>query len=144
MSKGNLIIKNAAQLVTCSGLTAKSGSDMADLHVIEDGAVIAENGRIRAVGRTADILQGVDAAGFAVINAAGKAVLPGFVDSHTHFIFGGYRAEEYAWRLRGDSYMEVMQRGGGIISTGAATRDAALDELVAPGRRCSVTSNRSS
>ena len=135
MSNGNLIIKNAAQLVTCSGFTAKSGSEMAELHVIEDGALIAENGRILAVGRTADLLQGVDATGFTVIDAAGKAVLPGFVDSHTHFIFGGYRAEEYAWRLRGDSYMEIMQRGGGIISTVAATRGADLDELVASGRR---------
>jgi imidazolonepropionase len=135
MITGNLIIKNAAQLVTCSGFTAKSGNEMTDLHVIEDGALIAENGCIRAVGRTADILQGVDATGFTVIDATAKAVLPGFVDSHTHFIFGGYRAEEYAWRLRGDSYMEIMQRGGGIISTVAATRGAGLDELVASGRR---------
>ncbi|MGD8269914.1 MAG: imidazolonepropionase, partial [Desulfobacterales bacterium] len=63
MSKGNLIIKNAAQLVTCSGFKAKSGSEMAQLHVIEDGALIAENGRIRALGRTDDVLPGVDATG---------------------------------------------------------------------------------
>lgn len=135
MLKGNLIIKNAAQLVTCSGFTAKSGSEMADLHVIEDGAVIVEDGIIRAVGRTADILPGVETTGFMVIDAVGKAVLPGFVDSHTHFVFGGYRAEEFAWRLRGDSYMDIMRRGGGIIATVAATRGAGLDELVASGRR---------
>ncbi|MFO7687039.1 MAG: imidazolonepropionase [Desulfobacterales bacterium] len=133
--KGNLIIKNAAQVVTCSGFKAKHGSAMADLHILEDGAVIVEDGIIRAVGRTADILPGVETTGFMVIDAVGKAVLPGFVDSHTHFVFGGYRAEEFAWRLRGDSYMDIMRRGGGIIATVAATRGAGLDELVASGRR---------
>jgi len=59
--------------------------------------------------------------------------LPGFVDSHTHFVFGGYRPEEFAWRLRGDSYMEIMARGGGIHSTVAATRGATREELVAAG-----------
>lgn len=132
---GNLIIKNAAQVVTCSGFKAKHGSAMADLHILEDGAVIVEDGIIRAVGRTADILPGVETTGFMVIDAVGKAVLPGFVDSHTHFVFGGYRAEEFAWRLRGDSYMDIMRRGGGIIATVAATRGAGLDELVASGRR---------
>ncbi|MDZ7582255.1 MAG: imidazolonepropionase [Deltaproteobacteria bacterium] len=132
---GNLIIRNAAQVVTCSGFKAKHGSAMADLNILEDGAVIVEDGIIRAVGRTADILPGVETTGFMVIDAVGKAVLPGFVDSHTHFVFGGYRAEEFAWRLRGDSYMDIMRRGGGIIATVAATRGAGLDELVASGRR---------
>ncbi|MEJ2473813.1 MAG: imidazolonepropionase, partial [Desulfobacterales bacterium] len=72
MITGNLIIKNAAQLVTCSGFTAKSGREMAELNVIEDGALIAENGIIQTVGRTAEILQGVDATGFTVIDAAAK------------------------------------------------------------------------
>ena len=55
-------------------------------------------------------------------NARGRCVLPGFVDSHTHFVFGGERAEEFGWRLRGDSYMDIMRRGGGIASTVKATR----------------------
>jgi imidazolonepropionase len=131
----NLIIRNAAQLVTCSGFRAKHGSEMADLGIIENGAVVVEGGRIQAVGRSQELLQGMDTAGFEILDASDKAVLPGFVDSHTHFVFGGYRAEEYAWRLRGDSYMDIMQRGGGILSTVTATRKADVQDLVACGRR---------
>ena len=135
---GNMIIKNAAELVTCSGFAAKKGKDMADLHVIEDGAVIIREGLIEAVGATGDIEKqfkktGADLSDFDMIDAHGKAVLPGFVDSHTHFVFGGYRAEEFSWRLRGDSYMEIMQRGGGIVNTVNATRQASAEEVIGSG-----------
>ena len=134
----NLIIKNAAQLVTCSGFKAKQGKEMSSLHVIEDGALVIENGTIRSVGKTNDILQGfndkeTDIGDFNVIDAAGKAVLPGFVDSHTHFVFGGYRAEEFSWRLRGDSYMDILEKGGGILSSVKATRAATKDTLIKTG-----------
>ena len=55
------------------------------------------------------------------------------MDSHTHLVFGGYRAEEFSWRLRGDSYMEIMQRGGGIVNTVNATRQASAEELLQSG-----------
>ena len=134
----NLIIKNAAQLVTCSGFKAKQGKEMSNLHVIEDGALVIENGTIRSVGKTNDILRGfnekeTDICEFNVIDAAGKAVLPGFVDSHTHFVFGGYRAEEFSWRLRGDSYMDILERGGGILSSVKATRAATKETLIKTG-----------
>jgi imidazolonepropionase len=132
---GNIIIKNSSQLVTCSGFEARRGKDMSDLKIINDGAVVIEKGMIKAVGKTGDTLTGFDESKFAVIDAGGKAVLPGFVDSHTHFIFGGYRAEEFSWRLRGDSYMEIMERGGGIINTVLATREAGKDELIEAGRK---------
>jgi imidazolonepropionase len=130
---GNIIIKNAAQVVTCSGFKAKQGKEMSELHVIENGAVIIKNGLIEAVGKSDKVLAGFDESGFDVVNAGGKAVLPGFVDSHTHFVFGGYRAEEFSRRLRGDSYMDIMKQGGGISSTVAATRNAAKQELIASG-----------
>ena len=131
---GNLIVKNASQLVTCSGFKAKKGNDMKNLHVIEDGGVVIQDGVITAVGTTGDILPEVDnLQKFHVIDAEGKAVLPGFVDSHTHFVFGGYRAEEYSWRLSGVSYMDIMKRGGGILSTVKATREASKEELIASG-----------
>jgi imidazolonepropionase len=135
---GNLIIKNAAELVTCSGFKAKKGDEMADLHIISDGAVVIKEGTIAAVGKTKDIVKqyekpGVDLSVFDRIDARDKAVLPGFVDSHTHFVFGGYRADEFSWRLRGDSYMEIMQRGGGIVNTVKATRKASKEELIHSG-----------
>jgi imidazolonepropionase len=131
---GNLIIQNASQVVTCSGFAAKRGAAMADLGVIDNGAVVIEKGVIRAVGATAQVVPG-DTTGYTVIDAAGRAVLPGFVDSHTHFVFGGFRAEEFGWRLRGMHYMEIMQRGGGIVSTMQATRKASREELEAAARK---------
>jgi len=135
---GSMLIKNVEQLVTCSGFSAKKGKEMSDLHIIEDGAVIIKEGVIEAVGQTGDIEKqfkksGADHSDFDIIDARGKAVLPGFVDSHTHLVFGGYRAEEFSWRLRGDSYMEIMQRGGGIVNTVTATRQASAEELLQSG-----------
>jgi imidazolonepropionase len=135
---GNLIIKNASELVTCSGFAAKSGRAMSDLGMIADGAVVIEQGRITRVGPTAEVVaelkaSGRDVSAFETIDASGRAVLPGFVDSHTHLVFGGDRAEEYAWRLKGDSYMDILQRGGGILSTVTATRGASRGELVMAG-----------
>jgi imidazolonepropionase len=133
--KGNMIIKNASQLVTCSGFKAKQGKAMSDLHVIDDGTVVMENGVITAVGKTKEALAKFKETGFKTIDATGKAVLPGFVDSHTHFVFAGYRAEEFSWRLRGESYMDIMNRGGGIFSTVRATQEASKEDLIKSGRK---------
>jgi imidazolonepropionase len=132
---GNLIVIHAAELATSRGRQARCGQAMNDLHIVPDGAVRIEKGIITAVGTTDEILAAVDSQAFTVIDASGRAVLPGFVDSHTHFVFGGYRADEFAWRLQGMSYMEIMSRGGGIVSTVAATRQADLETLVQGGRR---------
>ncbi|ACN17373.1 HutI [Desulforapulum autotrophicum HRM2] len=131
--RGNLIIKNASQLVTCSGFRAKQGAEMSELGIIENGAVIVEKGMITAVGDSDDLLTGFNTEGFDIVDAAGKSVLPGFVDSHTHFVFAGYRPDEFAWRLRGDSYMDIMRRGGGIANTVKATRRAGKDTLISLG-----------
>ncbi len=135
MIKGNILIKNAAELVTCSGFKGKSGKEMSELHIIPDGAVVIEEGIIKAVGSTEEILITYNENSYGVIDALGKAVLPGFVDSHTHFVFGGYRAEEFSWRLRGDSYMEIMERGGGIINSVKATKEATREELFKAGKK---------
>jgi len=135
MKNGNIIIRNASQLVTCSGFSAKKGSEMSDLHIIENGTVIITDGIIAYVGKDADCPPLSDYPGHKVIDATGKAVLPGFVDSHTHFVFGGYREEEFSWRMRGDSYMSIMERGGGIHNTMTATRNASFDELKETGRK---------
>lgn len=135
---------------------------MADIGLIEDGAVLLSDGRIEAVGTTKELDQrlGLDpkqadalhhetasissqAAEPAdtelngqpatTLNAWGKTVLPGFVDSHTHFIFGGFRADEFSWRLKGDSYMSIMERGGGINATIRPTKEASEEDLIAAG-----------
>ena len=130
----NIIIYNASQVVTCSGFAGKRGREMNDLHVIEGGTVVVTDGRISHVLRAGEPLP-VDEAGYTVIDAMGKALLPGFVDPHTHFVFGGYREEEFSWRMRGDSYMEIMNRGGGIVNTTRATREASEDALFEVGLR---------
>lgn len=135
MEKGNIIIKNAAQLVTCSGFSAKKGKEMSNLSVIENGTVIITGGIITYVGKDANCPPLSDFPNHEIVDATGKAVLPGFVDSHTHFIFGGYREEEFSWRMRGDSYMSIMERGGGIHNTMTATRNASFDELKDSGRK---------
>lgn len=136
-----LIIKNATELVTCKGnapnhgSAPKKGTEMSDVGIIKNGAVVIEDGIIVAVGATNEILSKFDEKNYEVIDAENKAVLPGFVDSHTHLIFGGYRADEFSWRLRGDTYMSIMERGGGITNSVRATREESLENLVEIGRK---------
>lgn len=102
---------------------------MNELGIIEDGAVAMSDGQITHVGKTKEVLRQIDVDDYLEVDAKGKAVLPGFVDSHTHFVFGGYREEEFSWRLKGDSYMSIMERGGGIVNTMRATRTSSFDDL---------------
>lgn len=129
-----LLIKNAAELVTCGGLSPKKGAEMNDIGIIVDGCVVIENGIIQDIGITSEILARVDERDYQVIDAKGKCVMPGFVDSHTHFIFGGYRPEEFFWRLNGTPYLDILERGGGILSTVQATRDIDKTELKKIGK----------
>ncbi|HCX62235.1 MAG TPA: imidazolonepropionase, partial [Clostridiales bacterium] len=133
MSK--IIIKNASELVTCKGKAPKHGKEMSDIGMIKNGCVVIEDDIIIDVGSTDDILKKYDENEYRVIEADGKAVLPGFVDSHTHLVFGGYRADEFSWRLKGDSYMSIMERGGGITSSVRATRNTSLDEFIEIGKK---------
>lgn len=129
----DLLIVNASQLLTCASPHGpKRGVALADPGLIEDGALACLEGQIVAVGRTTDLLamlEDPDAAH--IIDAAGKVVLPGFVDPHTHLLWAGDRVGEFEQRIAGASYMQIMQAGGGIMSTVRATRAASLDELIA-------------
>ncbi len=127
-------IYHAAELVTCKGSAPKHGKDMSDIGLIKDGALIIHDDKIAAVGTTEELLPQISESEYEMIDATGKTVMPGFVDSHTHFIFGGYRADEFSWRLRGDTYMSIMERGGGINATVSKTREATLEELVETGK----------
>ena len=126
----SLIITNAT-ISTPLGHEARKGEKMAHIHTIENGAVIVKDGIISYVGSMADMPKVDNPESYQHIDAGGRALLPGFVDSHTHLIFGGYRPDEFEWRLKGDSYMSIMERGGGIQSTVNATRGESVDNFVA-------------
>lgn len=126
MSK--LLIKNAAQIATPKGHSALYGAAMKELAIYENQSILIEDGIIKGIGNNPEWEQEVPVE--CHVDAAGKSVLPGFVDSHTHLVFGGYRADEFSWRLEGMSYMEIMERGGGIKSSMDATREASEEELI--------------
>ncbi|MEN8239060.1 MAG: imidazolonepropionase [Actinomycetota bacterium] len=96
--------------------------------VIEDAAIAVDGERIAWVGRTRDLPEEFDADQH--IDAGGAAVVPGFVDAHTHAVFAGERSDEFALRMAGASYEEILAAGGGIYSTVEATRAASLTDLV--------------
>lgn len=124
-----LVITNA-NIYTPVGTAGKRGAEMGDILHIEKGGIIIEDGIIRWVGPDSEMSEPEGHVRDEVyMDALGRAVLPGFVDSHTHLVFGGYRPEEFGWRLKGDTYMSIMERGGGIQSTVNATRAASAEEL---------------
>lgn len=130
-----LIIKNASELVTCRGRAPKKGSEMSDIGIIYGGSVVIEDGIIVDVDTAENINKKYEETEYHVVDATEKAVLPGFIDSHTHLIFGGYRADEFSWRLRGDTYMSIMERGGGITSSVRSTRSTSLEKFVETGKK---------
>ena len=120
----NLIIINA-RILTPLGTSAIKGKTMGELLDIPKGTIEITDGVITYVG--ADHLSPKE--GYDVLDAEGRVVLPGFIDSHTHLVFGGYRPEEFIWRMQSDSYMSIMERGGGIINTVHATRESSFEML---------------
>jgi imidazolonepropionase len=130
-----LVIKNAAQLVcVCRRRErVRQGSEMGELCVVPDGAVLIENARITWIGPSADLRRNDD--GAEVIDAAGKTVFPGLIDSHTHLVFAGAREVEFERRLKGASYQEISASGGGIQSTVRHVRRASKDDLKTLARR---------
>lgn len=128
-----LLIKNASQLVTTKGYSNQPAKreKMSDLRVIENGSVLIKDGTIQAVGMLEDIEKDHAelVAQSKVIDATGKLVTPGLIDPHTHLVHAGTRENEYAMRLKGKTYMEIMNAGGGIHATTEATKEASFDQL---------------
>ena len=121
------LVEGISELVTCAG-GKKRGRAMADAGVIRDGAFLVDGGVIRDVGRRQELAARYR--GLPVLDCGNKLVTPGYVDSHTHLVFGGERSSEFVRRLRGEPYMAIMRSGGGIAATVQATRAASEEQLV--------------
>ena len=120
------LIKNIGILVTPMGNTAKAGEEQGKLSVLCDAYVILEDGMIAEIGT--GVPHNTDPA-TEIIDACGKLVTPGLIDSHTHLVFGGWREHELALKRRGVPYLEILAQGGGILSTVKMTREATEGEL---------------
>lgn len=112
----------------------RSGGDLRQLSIIDDGAMLVRGRQIEAVGRRREIESLITGA-CEVIDAGRRVLMPGFVDAHTHPVFAGIRANEFEQRSSGATYREIAARGGGIRSTVRATRNASLNDLVKAGKR---------
>ena len=97
--------------------------------IVEDGALVADAGRIEWLGPTGQLSPGLRGGDDEVVDAHGALVTPGLIDCHTHLVYAGNRAREFEMRLQGASYEEIALGGGGILSTVKATRAASEDQL---------------
>lgn len=122
------LIHNTSQILTLAG-GPQRGHRLGDLSILTDGAVVIQGEHILAVGDSQNLLQQFPNA--TRIDAQGHVLMPGFVDPHTHLVWAGDRAAEFSMRLQGKTYLEILEAGGGILSTVQATRNASLEELVA-------------
>lgn len=129
----DLIIFNANELLTISGssLRPRTGKQMDDLDIIENGTIAVSKEKIIACGTSDEVEEEVSKTSDTVeIDASNKVVMPGFIDSHTHLVFAGSREDEFEQRIKGASYMDILKSGGGILNTVRATRAAGKEELI--------------
>jgi len=122
------IIYNISQCVTMAG-GPRRGKRLSEPAILEDAAIAILDDKILELGDSNELLSRYPLA--ERFDASGMAVVPGFVDPHTHLVWAGDRANEFEMRLQGKTYMEIMAAGGGILATLTATRKASLEELVA-------------
>lgn len=131
------LIRNIGLLATPEGFCARRGPAQGQLRLLKNAWVLAEDGIIAAVG------QGEPPCGAEqIIDAEGRLATPGLADAHTHLIFGGWRQDELADKLHGVPYLDILARGGGILSTVRATRAATEAELLEKGRRALLEMQR--
>ncbi len=133
MSK-TLVFKNIGELLSMRGVHKKAGrnTEAKDLGLIKNAALVVENGKIQWVGAQSRLpSQWMRKKAF---DCQGRNVFPGFVDCHTHLVFGGDRKNEFEMRNQGATYQQIADKGGGILSTVKATRKAPLEQLVELGQ----------
>ena len=134
MKTVDLLLYNASQVITCAASDGpKRGKRMQEIEIVEDGGVAVLEGRIVGVGTSIEMESNYTAT--RPIDCSGKAICPGFVDPHTHVVYGGDRAVEFELRIKGASYLDIMAAGGGIVNTVRHTREALAEELTASAIR---------
>jgi len=126
-----MLIHSSSQLLTLAG-GPQRGHTLGTLGIIEDGAVVVRDEKIGAVGTTAELK--ASHPNEPTLDANGCVLMPGFVDPHTHVIWGGDRANEFEMKMAGAAYLDILAAGGGIISTVRATRTASIESLIAQTR----------
>lgn len=128
MKEDAILLVHASQLLTLRGnVFPRRGSQMRDLAIIPDGAILVENGKIAAVGTTDELRK--QSTNADELDCRDKVMLPGFVDSHTHPIFANPRLIDFEKRISGASYEEIAQAGGGIRSSIRGVRASSEDHL---------------
>jgi imidazolonepropionase len=134
----DLLLLGAVQLLTCRTHDEgpKRSARLSDVGLVADGAVAVSKGRIFAVGTREEVERGIGAARVEkTVDVGGRVVLPGWIDPHTHAVFTSYRSDEYEARIRGDSYLDIEKRGGGIKRTVRAVRETDEERLFELSRR---------
>ena len=126
-----MLIHSSSQLLTLAG-GPQRGKALGTLGIIEDGAVIMRDEKIVAVGTTTELRASYPDE--PPLDAGYCVLMPGFVDPHTHVIWGGDRANEFEMKMAGAEYLDILAAGGGIISTVRATRTASIEALIAQTR----------
>src|SRR5579864_3463165 len=137
---GTLALLHASQLVTLAGAKRpRIGKELSELGVIRDGGVLIRDGKIELVASSDEVERNLTALSsqvsgapnqLEVVDLGGRVVAPGFVDAHTHLVFGGNRLDDFERRARGETYEQIAKAGGGIWSTVEKTRAASDDELL--------------
>ncbi|MFW9792876.1 MAG: imidazolonepropionase [Candidatus Thorarchaeota archaeon] len=131
--KPDVLMTNIGQVATLEGHSKKpkTGELMRELSIIENGAIAIKDGKILAVGPTKEVLSQIsEEPDLPAIEFPRMLATPGFIDSHTHLVFGGSRENDFAMKLAGKTYLEILESGGGILNTLRSTRSASRDELV--------------
>lgn len=130
-----LLLTGASQVLTLAGPVPRRRQSLRELGIVADGAVLIEGGRIAAVGPRR-VVEGLASSRRArQLDVAGRVVLPGLIDSHTHLLFPASRLRDYELRLAGASYETIARAGGGILSTVRQLRRTSLAALRQAGQR---------
>ncbi|MGL5578721.1 MAG: imidazolonepropionase, partial [Fusobacteriaceae bacterium] len=126
--KANLVIENIGQLATGRGVTPLCGEQMKNIDILRNAYIAISDDTIIAIGEgecpAEYLMESTERR-----DVGGKLVTPGFIDCHTHLVHGGSRENEFQMKLEGVPYLDILARGGGILSSVKATRNATFKEL---------------